>query len=103
MIRLDVDLIPIISAIFSLLSIVLTALTIITQKLVMKHQSIMMVTFDMRHKGMTRGLELRVRDVVKALAAILEVHSGSIEIEQGTYLNGGGFHMSVRVDIDDDS
>lgn len=91
----------VLSTLFSVISIVLSVVTVMTQKLIIKHQKILIFEFDVKSKEIKRGMQLKISSITKCIAAILDVHVGSVDVEEGRYLSAGGFHMKVRIDIDD--
>ena len=88
----------VISAVFSVLSIMVTIQTVITQRLIMSKQSFMVIEFDVKGQCIKRGMERKINGIKSEISSVLSVPGGAIDIEQGQYLSAGGFHMKMYVD-----
>ena len=98
-----VDTVAATSAAFTVMSIMVTALTMLTQRMVMKNESLMMIQLDVRGEGISAGMELKMSFVQEKIASVLKVPVRAVAIEQGQFLNEGGvsgFCFKIEVDID---
>lgn len=93
--------VAIISTVFSVLSIIVTVQTVMTQRMIMKKQSFMVIEFDVKCQSIKRGMERNVRKIKRDIASVFGVHQRAVDIEQGLYLSAGGFHLRLYVDVNE--
>ena len=98
----QVDAVAIISTLFSSISIIVTVLTMFTQKSIMKKQSFMVIEFEVNGVGLKRGMERRANRIERWIAMILDAPLSSVDMEQGHFLSSGGFQLHIEVDVNKD-
>ena len=98
----QVDAAAIISTLFSSISIIVTVLTMFTQKTIMKKQSFMVIEFEVNGVGLKLGMERRAKGIEQWIAMILDVSPSAVDLEQGHFLSSGGFRLHIEVDVNGD-
>ena len=100
--------IAIISALFSLISIVVTVFAVVTQKLIIKQQQFVIIQFDVFAPNLKRDMRRKINNIGAEIAAVLKVDRNAIDIEKAQYLGAGtagahstgnGFHFKMHVDV----
>ena len=103
-----VDDIALVSALFSLLSIVVTVFAVVTQKLIMKEQQFVIIQFDVLAPNLKSDMRRNINHIRNEIAAVLMVDKHAIDIEKAQYLGAGtagspsagnGFHFRMHVDV----
>lgn len=77
-------------------------MTVLTQKLIIRHQSTVVIEFDVNDKEISPGMQRIVKGIQHDIAKILGVHHRAVEIEQGQLVAQRGFHMKIQVDSNQD-
>ena len=95
------DEVVILSTAFSLISIIVAVVTVITQKLIMQNQSFVVIGFDVKEQCIRQRMARRMNGIKKDISVILGAHKRAINIEPGLYLSTGGFHLEVQVDVNE--
>ena len=93
------DAVAIVSALFSSISILVTALSVITQMMIMRKQSFMMIRFNVNGIGVKRMMTRRVKGIAKGISSILGVPEDAVEIERSQDLSAGGIGFVIEVDV----
>ena len=81
-----------------------TALTVITQIMIMKKQSFMVIQFAVNGIGLKSTMTRKVKRIAAGIAVILGVPQDAVEIERSQNMSAGGFGfvIEVNVNVDDD-
>lgn len=93
------DEVVILSTVFSVISIVVAVFTVITQKVIIRNQSFVVIEFDVKEDSINRKMAKRINGIKKEIMTILGVHKRAVDIEQAHYLKNGGLHMKIYVDV----
>ena len=96
------DAVAIVSALFSMISIMVTALTVITQIMIMKKQSFTVIQFAVNGMGLKKTMTRKVKGIAAGIAVILGVPQDAVEIERSQDLSAGGFGFVINVDVNVD-
>ena len=96
------DAVAIGAALFSAISIIVTALTVITQMMIRRKQSFMMIQFKVNGIGLKKTMTRKVRGIAAGIASILGVHRSAIEIGRAQDLGVGGFQFVIEMDVNAD-
>ena len=96
------DVVAVISALFSLISIIVTALSVITQLMILRKQSFMMIQFNVSGIGMKKRMTRKIKGIAAGIALILGVPQDATEIERSQDVSAGGFRFVIEVDVNVD-
>ena len=105
MTTISLDEVAMLSAAFSLISIAVTVLTVMTQKMVLREQSFVVIGFDVKDGteiSIKSAMTRRTRGIRKDISSVFGVHKRAIDIERGQYLSAGGIHLEFQVDVNED-
>ena len=87
--KIGVEFLPIFSIIFSFLSIILTFLTLCTQRKIIQNQEFVKIFFDVQGDDIKPGLAAKTKVIRSELSALLGINRNLIEIAQPQRISKG--------------
>ena len=96
--KFEIDLIPILSITFAVISVALTTLTKCTQRSIIKNSEIVVIEFDVKGKDIEPKLSGQTNGIKKQMAGLLEVSVKMIDIPKPRVIHQGlRFEMFIFV------
>merc|ERR1712154_465335 len=71
--RFSVEFVPIFSIVFSFVAIILTVLTLFTQRQILRNQQFVKIAFDVSGSGITKGLSARTTRIRSEIGELLGI------------------------------
>ena len=101
MITISLDKVAMLSAAFSVISIAVTILTVMTQKRFLRKQSIVSIGFHIKERSLKNGNIRKIRGIKKEIISLFGAQKRSIDVERRQFLSADRIHLEFHVDINE--